>query len=183
METDKPRRLWYAIQCQPGKETKARAAIRRQSKIDDLGHLIGRMIIPIVKSLNFKTGGETKVSKQTKFPGYLFVQLAYTEDVIVMMKQVREVGGFVGHPNPVPLSDDEVEKLLLDAAAVRVNPKKEEVFVPYKVGDTVKFKSGPFDGVEGTVKAVNGVMITVTIIVLSAPAEVDTEYWLLELET
>ena len=74
------------------------------------------------------------------------------------------VTGFVAHANaPVPLSLDEVEKMLAPAALAKAaaaatgsRPRTKKIEVAdFTVGDSVMVVQGPFSGVHATITEIN----------------------------
>jgi len=79
------------------------------------------------------------------------------------VRHTPSVTGFVGHSNqPVPLSFDEVEKMLapavVAAATATEGPsrrKKKVEVADFEVGDSVMVVDGPFAGVHATITEIN----------------------------
>ena len=80
------------------------------------------------------------------------------------MRHTPSVTGFVAHANaPVPLSLDEVEKMLAPAALAKVaaassgpSARKKKVEVAdFAVGDNVMVVQGPFAGVHASITEIN----------------------------
>jgi transcriptional antiterminator NusG len=80
------------------------------------------------------------------------------------VRHTPSVTGFVAHANaPVPLSLEEVEKMLAPAAlaaaaALSTGPKrntKKIEIADFKVGDSVMVVQGPFAGVHATITEIN----------------------------
>ena len=81
-------------------------------------------------------------------PCYVFVKIAYTNDLWFLITQTRGVTGFVGPGGrPLPLTDEEVKRMHLEKTRV------EDVKV--KVGDEIKVIEGALEGFAGVVVEVN----------------------------
>lgn len=123
---------------------------------------------------------EKREYQRKLYPGYVFVKLAcvykdsdeygsddeltMTDEAWYVIRNTRGVTGFVGPGSkPVPLSDDEVKKLGIEVKAIEVD---------YKVGDFVNIISGPFDGYEGIVEAIDLSKESVTVRVAAFTVEV-----------
>src|SRR5215211_2559252 len=108
--------------------------------------------------------GQRKQVRRTVLPGYVLVRMDLTDESWSTVRHTPSVTGFVGHSNqPVPLSYDEVEKMLAPAVlaaatATSEGPtrrrKKVEV-ADFAVGDSVMVVDGPFAGVHATITEIN----------------------------
>jgi transcriptional antiterminator NusG len=60
--------------------------------------------------------------------------------------------GFVGnYGKPIPLSDEEVERIIKN----RVSEEEAVAKLHFEVGDTVQIIGGPFDGMQGKVESIS----------------------------
>jgi transcriptional antiterminator NusG len=81
------------------------------------------------------------------FPGYVFIKMVYTDETWHIVRNIRGVTGFVGSGDkPLPLTPEEV-------AAWGV--EREEVVIPYNVGDTVRIMDGPLESYLGVVEEID----------------------------
>jgi transcription antitermination factor NusG len=105
------------------------------------------------------------------FPGYVFVRLALRDRLRVLeIPSVVRLVGFNGHPAVLP--DKEIEALRTGVAAnLRTEPH------PYlKVGQRVRVKCGPLEGMEGILirkKNALRLVLSIDLIMRSASAEVE----------
>ena len=124
---------------------------------------IYEVIVPTEEVTEIRNGQRKQV-KRTVLPGYVLVRMDLTDESWSTVRHTPSVTGFVGHSNqPVPLSLDEVEKMLAPsvvaaATASTEGPsrrrKKVEV-ADFTVGDSVMVVDGPFAGVHATITEIN----------------------------
>ena len=97
-------------------------------------------------------------------PGYVLVRMELTDASWAAVRHTPSVTGFVAHANaPVPLSLDEVEKMLAPAALAKAaaastgsKPRNRKVEIAdFSVGDSVMVVQGPFAGVHATITEIN----------------------------
>ena len=111
------------------------------------------------------------------FPGYVLVRLALKDRLRVLQTpSVVRLVGFGGQPIPLPDRDVEALRQGLNGE-IKVEP------YPYlKVGQRVKVKSGPLQGLEGILirkKNISRLVISIDLIMRSVAVELDAA----ELET
>ncbi len=203
---------WYAVKIQSGREESIKAAIERKVKIEGLEPFFGQIVIPVeelivkkkVKVKNKKTGETTTQEKNVtkyskKFPGYLFTEVEFNNDILYVFRETSGVGDFVGvntkktqgaveRSAPAPMTDDEVKSMLTGAP----NPNKPgkgprgKVVVKLDVekGDKVRIRNGAFVGSEGEVKSITepkdpteNPKVTVVVTFWGRPVDVEVDYW------
>ena len=114
--------------------------------------------------------GQRKLVRRVRIPGYVLVRMDLTDESWAAVRHTPSVTGFVGHSQqPVPLSLDEVEKMLAPAvvaaaeAAAPEQPgtttqtqarKKVEV-ADFDVSDSVMVVDGPFATLHATITEIN----------------------------
>jgi transcriptional antiterminator NusG len=97
--------------------------------------------------------GKKRVATKKFFPGYVLVEMEFSDDTWQLIKNTPKVTGFVGGgEKPAPLSQEEIETLLkqIDTGAA---PSREKV--QFQKGDNVRIIDGPFLGFNGVVDEVN----------------------------
>ncbi len=127
-------RSWYVAYTVPQNE---KSVVR---------HLDARQIetfLPTYESIHLWNNGQRKKVVLPLFPSYLFVRIeaAQKSAVLAAPGVIRIVGNSRG---PVPLPDSDIEFLRSDFCRQRVEPYRELV-----VGQRVRIKAGPMEGVEG----------------------------------
>ena len=121
-------------------------------------------VVPTETAVEIRNGARKTVTR-TVLPGYVLVRMDLTDESWATVRHTPSVTGFVGHAQmPVPLSLEEVEKMLTPSVVAKVaseqttptprTRKKVEV-VDFSVGDSVQVVDGPFAGVHATITEIN----------------------------
>ncbi len=176
---------WFVIHTLTGQESKVQEGIRRRLQLEEVGDLVGDVIIPTEKVSEVRRGVKTTTTRKF-FPGYVLVNIALYDDdrnmierAWTFIKETTGVIGFVGGEKPVPLMPSEVDSILN-----QVEEKKEKVApkVAFEAGETIKITDGPFLNFNGVVEEVDPgrgkLKVSVAIFGRSAPVEL--EYWQVE---
>ena len=177
---------WYFVRCQSGREDSIRKQLETRIQIKGLQDVIPQVLVPFERVTDLK-GGKKRIVNRKLYPGYLMLQVDLTnpEDPRALQAQavVREtgrVGDFLGpRGEPVPLSDSEVQSILMRMSDTESRP---QVTIGLSKGDMVKIKSGAFDGFDGAVEEVSPEKGTVRVVVtiFGRPTPVELEYWEVE---
>ena len=176
---------WFVLRVASNKEDSVRATLIRKIKIENLTHLVNRILVPTEKIKTMKAGKQ-KVTQKKLYPGYVFVEMKLEDDgripqdVFFLIKETTGVGDFIGTAGrPSPMTEPEIEKMLLASKPPEENP---QVKMDFAKGDHIKIKDGPFESMEGTVDELlpdqGKVRVIVTIFGRSTPLEI--EYWQIE---
>ena len=176
---------WFVVHTLTGQEGKVRDGIRKRVVIEEMGELIGEVIVPTEKVSEVKRGVRTTTTRKF-FPGYVLVNIALydgdrqlVERTWHFIKETTGVIGFVGGERPVPLPAEEV-KVVLN----QVEEKKEKVApkVNYEVGETIKINDGPFVNLSGTVDEIDPDRgkLKVSVVIFDRLVSVELEYWQVE---
>ena len=187
-----PKRRWYVVKVQSGREESIRNALDRRIKIDNLEEFIGRILIPTEKVTELRNGKRV-IKKRKKFPGYLMCEVEFNDRVLYLFRETSGVGDFVGGSLtklPTPMTDREVERMLLEEQEAGAGkkggdePTKKKIIIPYAVGDRVKVRDGTFKDMEGEVKEITdppdakeNPKVKVVLTIWGRPVDVDVEYW------
>lgn len=175
---------WYTLPVMTGKEDRVRKELERQSKIQNLEHLIGRVLCPTEKVTSV-VRGKRVTRKVKKFPGYLFIEMERHDDAHQLFYRLKDTLGNLlgGFANPTPLSDKEVERLLaLEASAQgEAEPKAGKFDLGFGVGEFVRITDGSFANMEGKVKQIDDPetdpKITVVVQIFGRPVPVLVQAW------
>jgi transcriptional antiterminator NusG len=180
---------WYVLRVASNREDQVRDALDRKVKIEGLGDLIGRILVPTERIKRVKQG-QQKVAERKLYPGYVIVEMELNNDGTIpertyyLFKDTQGVGDFIsGERNkPIPMSVDEVSKMLQDVEKAESQSGSSQVKVEFKKGDPIKIKEGPFENFEGSVDEIfpdkGQVRVIVTIFGRATPLEL--EYWQVE---
>ena len=147
---------WYVAHTYSGYENKVKANIEKVVENRNLSHLIYDVNIP-VETVIEKTGDKEKEVESKVFPGYVLIKMTMTDESWHAVRNIRGVTGFVGPGSrPTPLSDEEVDALLIEEKRVQLS---------FDVGDEVNIIAGLFEGYSGVVQEISEDKKTVTVLV------------------
>jgi transcription termination/antitermination protein NusG len=167
------------------REEQVRDTLARKVEIEALGEEIGRIVVPTEKVKRVR-GGQQRVYERKLYPGYVFVEMAPTDDGSVrdnawfIIKETAGVGDFIGtEGKPSPMSDTDVAKMLGQVESREDSPS---IQMEFSKGDQIKIKGGSFEGFEGNVEDIDTEKGTVRVLVtiFGRATPLDIEYWQLE---
>jgi transcriptional antiterminator NusG len=161
---------WFVIHTYSGMENRVKANLESRITSLNMEDYIHEVIVPTEEVAEIKNG-QRKLVRRTVLPGYVLVRMDLTDESWAAVRHTPSVTGFVGHSQqPVPLSLDEVEKMLapaIVAAAEQAAPeqgggsgttpqarKKVEV-ADFDVSDSVMVVDGPFATLHATITEIN----------------------------
>ena len=170
---------WYVLHTQTGIETKVKASLESRAETEGMAHLVKEVLIPTEKVSEVKEG-KKRITERKFFPGYILVQMVLTDDSWYLVKDTPGITGFVGSgKTPIPLSEDEVNKIIKQQEEKTSKPKPK---VEFSQGESVRVKEGAFANFNGTIEEVNPnrgkLKVMVAIFGRSTPVEL--EYWQVE---
>ena len=140
---------WYVIRTYSGHENKVKTNLDKIVQSRGMQDRIGQVNIPTIKVAEMKNGKKRVVEKKF-MPGYILAELALDDEIQYMISRLPSVAGFVGSPEPEPLSEEEVRNLLQG----EVSSEEEEAPVAhilFQLGERVKIVDGPFANFTGVV--------------------------------
>lgn len=165
---------WYIIHTYSGFERKVAESLRTRAEAFGFSDAIGQILIPEEEVVELRNGKKV-TSKRLLYPGYVVVQMDMNDELWHRVKDTPRVTGFVGGGTvPVPLSADEINKMLYrqTTAAERPRPK-----MTFEKGETVRIIDGPFSNFQGKVDEINPerntLRVLVTIFGRATPVELD----------
>ena len=173
---------WFVLRVASNKENSVQATLLRKVQIENMGHLVGRILVPTEKVKTIK-GGKTKIKEEKLYAGYVFVEMRLEpdgripQDVFFLIKETTGVGDFIGTAGrPTAMAEHEVEKMLRDSQAPADEPT---VRLSFQKGEPVVIKEGPFENYEGTVDELfpDKGMVRVLVTIFGRQAPVDLEEW------
>ena len=167
---------WYTLRVISGKEKKIKENILFELDTADLANNVENILVPTENVLEMRDG-KKKIKEKVFFPGYLLIHLDMNKETKYIVENVNGVMSFVGsNGNPESLKPDEVKRFLGDHDGAD-GPIKVTEAAPFKVGDSVKVKDGPFIDFSGVVQEVNHekqkLKVSVSIFGRSTPVELD----------
>jgi transcription termination/antitermination protein NusG len=173
---------WFVLHTLSGHEQKVQNSIASRVKQEEMSGYIGEILIPTENVSEVKNGKKTTRARKF-FPGYVLANLALydeqkhlVEETWYFIQNTPSVIGFVGGEAPVPLRDEEVDRIInqVEEKREKVTPK-----IQFEPGETIKITDGPFLNFSGVIEEVDPsrgkLKVSVSIFGRSAPVEL--EYW------
>jgi len=153
---------WYVVHTYSGMENRVLQNLANRVSSLNMEDYIYEIVVPTEEVTEIRNG-QRKQIKRTVLPGYVLVRMDLTDESWSTVRHTPSVTGFVGHSNsPVPLSLDEVEKMLAPAVVAAATAgsdsprrKKKVEVADFAVGDSVMVVDGPFAGVHATITEMN----------------------------
>ena len=180
---------WFVLKVTSNREKTVKKSLETRIKREAMEEDFGEIVIPTQKVVDPK-GGKKRVIEQKLFPGYMMIQMRFTDESWYLVRDTTGVGDFTGNQSrggqlkPTPMTAAEVAKMLggpdVDPETGEEEPAKVQIDLP--VGETVKIKDGPFETFEGTVEAIDELhgKVTVLIEIFGSPRPTEFEYWQVE---
>ncbi len=164
---------WFVVHTYSGMENRVKQNLENRIHSLNMEDYIHEIVVPTEEVAEIKNG-QRKMVKRTVLPGYVLVRMDLTDESWAAVRHTPSVTGFVGHSHqPVPLSMDEVEKMLapavVTAAAAEAeaaaatgggttsaSPAKKPVeVVDFAVNDSVLIVDGAFATLHATITEIN----------------------------
>ncbi len=165
---------WFIIHTYSGFERKVSESLRTRAEAFGFADKLGQILIPEEEVVELRNGKKV-TSKRLLYPGYVVVQMDMDDEMWHQVKETPRVTGFVGGgQTPVPLSADEINKMLYrqTSSAERPRPKMN-----FEKNETVRIIEGPFANFQGKVDEINPerntLRVLVTIFGRATPVELD----------
>jgi len=154
---------WYVIHTQSGQENKLKNAIETLAKNKGLESLFGEIIVPEVEIEEKKSGKKKRLVKKNLYPGYVFIEMEYTEDTLFLIKSLTFLRKpmIIGErkrfsksqsfsaPSPIPAAE---------IAKIRQKIEEGDVVTAsgliYEKGEMIVIKDGPFAGFKAVIDEV-----------------------------
>ena len=167
---------WYTLRVISGKEKKIKDSILFEVKTANLNQYIENILVPTENVLEMRDG-KKKIKEKVFFPGYLLINIDMNKETKYVVENVNGVISFVGsNGKPESLKPEEVKRFLGDHDGAD-GPLVVTEAAPFKVGDSVNVKDGPFVDFSGVVQEVNHekqkLKVSVSIFGRSTPVELD----------
>ena len=150
---------WYVVHTYSGYENKVLDTLQKSVENNpEMAKLIRDLRIPMEEVEEIRKGKRVKVQRKI-YPGYVMVQMIWTTESWYLVRNTRGVTGFVGpESKPVPLSDEEVERML--------HPASEEIKTDLAIGQDVRVLSGTLENLIATVEDIDPMLGTVKVKVM-----------------
>jgi transcriptional antiterminator NusG len=120
---------WFVVHTYSGMENRVKANLENRITSLNMEDYIYEVIVPQEEVPEIKNG-QRRMVRRTVLPGYVLVRMDLTDESWSTVRHTPSVTGFVGHSHqPVPLTFDEVEKMLAPAVQEqrpRPEPRSQE---------------------------------------------------------
>ncbi len=153
--SNKSEERWYIIHTYSGQEERVKRNLDQRVESMDIRDKIFDVVIPTETEIEIKEGRRKSIRRKV-FPGYILVHMSMDDDSWHVVRNTPGVTGFVSsddetesRPKPIPLEEDEVERILsqMESEAPRVK-------VGFTEGQSVRITDGPFTDFIGVVDQV-----------------------------
>jgi transcription termination/antitermination protein NusG len=162
---------WFVVHTYSGMENRVKANLENRIHSLNMEDYIHEIRVPTEEVAEIKNG-QRKMVKRTVLPGYVLVRMDLTDESWAAVRHTPSVTGFVGHSHqPVPLSLEEVEKMLAPAVVAAAEAeaaaagagtpsagpaaKKPVEVADFDVSDSVMVVDGPFATLHATITEIN----------------------------
>jgi transcription antitermination protein nusG len=180
---------WYVLHTYSGMENKVKQNLDARVQNFNMEDYIVETVVPTEEVVEIRNGARRTITR-VYLPGYVLVRMDLTDDSWGIVRHTPSVTGFVGQSTtPIPLTFDEVVKMLTPSVVARVSrenadktssPKaKPKVEVAdYEVGESVQITDGPFAGVPAQITEINtnNQRIKALVEILGRSTPVDLEF-------
>jgi transcriptional antiterminator NusG len=164
---------WYVVQAYSGYENKVKASLEERIRQYNMQDDFGEILIPR-EQVTETRGTAKRVTSRTFYPGYMFVQMALTDESWHLVKDTPKVSGFVGGRYPTAVPASQINLVAQQVAEGAAKPKPRVVF---EQGDHVRVVEGAFANFTGTIEEVKPekqkVRVLVSIFGRATPVELD----------
>ena len=165
---------WYIVHTYSGFEHKVKVSLEERIKQYGMEEYFSGIVVPMEKVVEILRG-ERRTSSRKIFPGYILVKMELNDNSWHLVQDTPKVTGFIGGlQNPVPLSDEEAEKIIRQMEERALTPVPKYSF---EKGDHVTVIDGPFANFNGVVDNVNPekgkIRVLVSIFGRSTPVELE----------
>ena len=166
---------WYIVQAYSGFEKKVADSIKDIMSKNSLESSLGEVLVPTQKVTEVKKGKRTQRQKKY-FPGYILVKMDLNKQIYHEIKNIQKVSGFLGpEGKPVPVSENEIEKIINQANQSEMDPSSG---ITFEIGEKVKVCDGPFASFTGLVEEINEEKsrLKVSVLIFGRPTPVDLAF-------
>jgi transcriptional antiterminator NusG len=170
--TDTLEGKWYVLHTYSGYENKVKKSIENRVEALDLHERVFEIVVPTQEEIEIR-GGQRHTVQRKVFPGYVLVRMQMDDETWYALRNTPGVTGFVNTNNkPVPLAEDDVDKILKGMAA-----EAPKVKMSFQLGDTVRIIDGPFADFRGEIDEINNekgkIKVLVSFFGRETPVELD----------
>lgn len=166
---------WFVIHAYSGYEFKVQEALLERIKLNNMEDSFGDIMIPAEEVIELK-GGVEKTTLRKFFPGYVLVNMEFSEKAWHLVKDTPRVMGFVGgtREKPSPITEAEAKGIMNQ---IEAEPGSSAPKITFEIGEMVRVIEGPFNDFSGVIEEVNyeksRVKLAVLIFGRSTPVELE----------
>lgn len=164
---------YYVVTTYSGYENKVKLALEDRIAQSGLEENFGEILIP-TETVQEVVRGKKKISERKFFPGYIFLQMALTDESWHLVKNTPKVTNFVGNQKPAAVTDQEIMKIMSRMEAGQETPIQ---IIRFQEGDSIRVVDGAFKGFNGSVDVVKAekqkVVVLVSIFGRATPVELE----------
>ncbi len=179
MEVMTTSKKWYVVHTHTGSEEKARQGLLERIKAQGMEGKFGQIFVPRTATETLLKSGKKKRVEKTSFPGYILVEMDFSDETGALVRNTPKITGFVGGDTrkpPRPITDAEVIRLT-SPEAVEAQKQQVRTEINFRKGESVKVKDGPFTNFDGVIDEVRPdklkLRILVSIFGRETPVELD----------
>ncbi|OUX36795.1 MAG: transcription termination/antitermination protein NusG [Candidatus Pelagibacter sp. TMED273] len=166
---------WYIVQSHSSFENKVANLIKEEAEKAKISEKIEEIIVPTHDVTEVKRGKRVQ-RKKKYFPGYILIKSEMDNNIYHMIKGIKRVSGFLGSKGlPVPVSDQEIEKIL---GQIKDGIPQAKSTIEYSIGEKVQVIDGPFASFNGMVEDIDEEKsrLKVSVSIFGRPTPVDLEF-------
>ncbi len=146
---------WYGVKTFPGYEHKVQEKLVKLIQKEGLENQITDTFIPTYKNYTF-VRKEIKLKEELVFPGYVFIKMNLTNELMYTVRGVQYIIGYAGtneqKQKPDILTEEEIQKMISDS---------QKLTTTIEEGTNVLFTDG-FNEEEVTIKTIDLYKETIT---------------------
>lgn len=168
---------WFVVHCYSGSEQKVQHNLQQRVESMGMQDDIYQVVVPTVEEIEIKDG-ERETVERCLYPGYILVQMIYTEDAWYMVRNTPGVTGFVGIGHkPIPLRREQVKSILH-----RMEEEAPRLRTTFQVNERVRIVEGPFVDFIGMVQDIDEARAKLHVLVSFFGRETPVELDFLQIE-
>lgn len=135
------------------------------------------ILVPKEKIEEIKNGKKREMDRKI-FPGYVLVNMDYSDEFGLLIRKTPKVAGFVGvakDSKPVPISQKEIDNILNQVQQTKEKAKHK---VEFEVGEKVRVIDGPFIDFNATIEEVlyNKTKLRVNVQIFGRDTSVELDF-------
>lgn len=166
---------FYSLHVFTKYEEKVKHYIETEAKRLGIENDLGQILIPSEEVVEMKAG-KKRVKKRLLYPGYIFIEMAYTRGMQMLLHDAPNTMEIIGTGGePTPLSKKDVERIM---GKVDERKGKSVLEIPFEIDEQVKIVDGPFKDFIGSVKEVHPERhkLKVMVMVFGRPTPVEVDF-------